>query len=232
MARASDAIVLPSRQAGEVYERFYGKLGKPYRVVSLPFMDARCNEALERRHTTFVGHIGNAYQKGIDLFIEMIEESFDRPGEHSFQLVTGEDPRDLLGALSERARGRLRVVHEVPLGDAEISRAIRESVAVVLLQRRVMQSGVLPVALMNGTPVLVSDLAGFTQYIEDGKTGRVVPVEASLDQRFDAIEDIRRDLEAMAAECRRVYEETFDSRKVGPNVAWILGYDPAGNAQG
>lgn len=223
MAQACDAIVLPSSHAEEIYKRFFGGLRKPYRVISLPFVDAQCKDALERRYISFVGHIGNAYQKGVDLFLEMIEESFHRPGEHAFQLVTGEDPGRLLDGLSEKARGRLRVVHETPLSDEKISRAIRESVAVVLLQRRVMQSGVLPVALMNGTPVIVSDLKGFTQYVEDGQTAKVLPVEPSLDQRFEAIEDVRRDLGAMSTECRRVYERTFDSRTVASSVSWLLG---------
>ena len=231
IAKACDSVVLPSLHAEEVYKRFYGKLGRPHRVISLPFMDAQCTDVLERRYISLVGHIGNAYQKGIDLFLDMIEESLDRPGEYWFQLVTGEDPGRLLDSLSKEARGRLRVVYENPLGDEEISRAIRGSVAVVLLQRRVMQSGVLPVALMNGTPVIVSDLTGFTQYVEDGRTGRVVPVEPSLDQRFEAIEDIRRDLEPMSIECRRVYEQTFDSREVASSVSWLVGRGEKLNAR-
>jgi glycosyltransferase involved in cell wall biosynthesis len=231
MAKASDAIALPSSHAEEIYKRFYGGLGKPYRVISLPFADAECKDALERRYISFVGHIGNAYQKGVDLFLEMIEESFHRPGEYAFQLVTGEDPGKLLDGLSARAQGRLRVVFESPLSDQEISRAIRESIAVVLLQRRVMQSGVLPVALMNGTPVIASDLTGFTQYIEDGETGRILPVEPSLDQRFEAIEDIRRDLDAMSTKCRSVYERTFDSRMVASSVFWLLGRTQAADAR-
>ena len=223
MTSLSDAVILPSEQAREVFERFYPGFRGTSRVIPLPIPDERHPEELERRYISFVGHIGNAHQKGIDLFLGMLEESLDRSGEYFFQLVTGEDPGALLASLSDAARKKLRVVHGTPLTDQEIGRAIRESIAVVLLQRRVMQSGVVPIALMNGTPIIASDLKGFTQFIENGQTGCILPVDPSLDQRFEAVDSIRNNLDKISAECRKLYEETFDSRAVVSSVPFILG---------
>ncbi len=223
MANMSDAVILPSQNAYEVFQRFFKKFRGSSRIIPLPFVDEPCLEQIERRYVSLVGHIGNAHQKGVDLFCEMVEESLKRPGTFAFQLVTGENPGPLLETLSEKARMNLHVVHKAKLSDEEISRAIRESTAVILLQRRVMQSGVLPVAFMNGTPIIASDLLGFTQYINDGETGCILPVDSTLDQRFDAISRIQKDLEKMSSECRRVYEKNFDSQIVVNSVPWILG---------
>jgi len=223
MANLSDTVILPSRQAGETFDRFFPRLRDKSCVIPLPYTDEACNEKLERRYVSWVGHIGNPHQKGLDLFLEMVEENARRSGEPVFQLVTGEDPEQALKGLSQAARESLRVVHQDQLSDQTISRAIRASLAVVLLQRRVMQSGVLPMAYMNGTPVMVSDLEGFTQFMEEGRTGAVLPLNSSLEQRFEAIDLIRGAVEEMSPHCRRAYEKTFDSRCLEPHIPFILG---------
>jgi len=225
MARASDAVIVPSENARAAFELFYRDFKGSARVIPLAFVDERCPEPLERRYVSFVGHIANAYQKGLDLFTEMVEASVQRSGNYQFQLVTGAAPSPVVASLSARARERLKVVHAPQLSDQAISRAIRESVAVLLLPRRVMQSGVLPMAMMNGTPVIASNLPGLTQFVEHAKTGWVVPVEPSLDQRFAAVDAIRADFDAMSIRCRDLYESVFDSRCVRPHVRWILGLE-------
>ncbi|MCH2185129.1 glycosyltransferase, partial [Myxococcota bacterium] len=223
MARLSDAVILPSENAGEVFDRFFSGFRGDARIIPLPYADERCDEEFERRYVSFVGHIGNAYQKGFDLFLEMVEENAKRSGKLVFQLVTGENPENALSALSPSARESLSVVHQDRLTDQKISQAVRQSLAVVLLQRRVMQSGVLPVAFMNGTPVIASDLEGFTEFVDEGKTGCILPVDPTLEQRFEAIERIREKIDEMAPLSRRAYEERFGRTRVAPHVPFILG---------
>lgn len=223
MVRLSDAVILPSENAGDTFHRFIPSFRGDSRVIPLVYVDVACGENLDRRFVSFVGQIGNAHQKGLDLFIEMVEENVRRSGDLAFQLVTGQSPQRLLESLSAEARASLKVVHADRLTDEAISRAIRESLAVVLLQRRVMQSGALPMALMNGTPVLVSRLAGFTEFVEEGRTARILPVDSSLDQRFNALDEIRENIDFMAPLCRRSYEEKFDSRCVAEHVPFLVG---------
>ncbi len=223
MVRSSDAVILPSENAGDTFRRFIPSFRGDSRVIPLVYVDVACRENLDRRFVSFVGQIGNAHQKGLDLFIEMVEENAKKSCGLAFQLVTGQSPRDLLESLSAEARASLRVVHADQLTDEAISRAIRESLVVVLLQRRVMQSGALPMALMNGTPVLVSRLEGFTEFVEEGRTARILPVDSSLDERFDAIGEIRENIDFMVPLCRRSYEEKFDSRCVAEHVPFLVG---------
>ena len=223
MVRLSDAVILPSEHAGDTFRRFIPGFRGDSRIIPLVYVDVACEENLDRRFVSFVGQIGNAHQKGLDLFIEMVEENVSRSGDLEFQLVTGQSPQPLLESLSAQARASLRVVHAERLTDEVISQAIRESVAVFLLQRRVMQSGALPMAFMNGTPVLVSRLRGFTEFVEEGRTAQILPVGSSVDQRFDAIGKIRENIDRMAPLCRRFYEEKFDSRSVAEHVSFLVG---------
>ncbi len=225
MARRSDAAILPSGQAGNTFKRFYPGFKGDSRVIPLAYVDVGCDEEIKRSLVSFLGHISNAHQKGLDLFFEMVEANAANSGSLVFQLVTGDPPERILDGLSEAARSSLLVVHKDRLTDEVICRAIRESLVVVLLQRRVMQSGALPMAFMNGTPVLVSGLEGFTQFVEEGRTGRILPVEAPLEQRFAAIDQIRDDIEFMSPLCREAYEENFDSRCVTRHVPFLLGLD-------
>jgi glycosyltransferase involved in cell wall biosynthesis len=225
--KQSDGVILPSPNAMRAFELRYPRFRGDRHLIPLPVIDQVCLEPLERRYVTFVGHTRHAYQKGIDLFFEMVEESSSRCLGFQFQIVSSsKNLQEMITRLSARARGNLKVTSEKPLYDRDISRALRESIVVILLQRRVMQSGVIPVSFMNGTPVIVSRLDGFTQFVEHGRTGWVLPVEPSLTERFSAIENIRQNLDVMSRSCRRYYEETFDSCQVRKHVSWILGETP------
>ena len=220
----TDGIILPSWNAAEAFShRYRKKFHGETCIIALPFIDKACTKVQKRKYITFVGHVRHKHQKGVDYFIEMIEESAKRQDEKLFQLVSSNRVDDLYASLSPAAQKRLHIVNSERLTDEEISKSLRDSIAVVLLQRRVMQSGVLPMAYMNGTPVIVSDLPGFTQFGEHEKTGIVLSLESSLEERFNSVEKIHRNIDKMSVACRRYYEDTFDSRQVRMHVDWIIG---------
>jgi glycosyltransferase involved in cell wall biosynthesis len=223
MARQSNAVILMSPQGLSAFDRLLPDFKGERRVMPLPFIDKVWPEALERHYVTFLGHTRHKHQKGVDLFFEMVEECCSQHCNLQFQLISGSDVTALVSGLSPQAQARLKVVSSTKLRDEDISKALRESIAVILLQRRVMQSAVIPAAFMNGTPVVVPCLPGFTQFVEHGRTGWILPIESSLTERFEAVENIRQRLDVMSPLCRRSYEETFDSRQVHKHVAWILG---------
>jgi glycosyltransferase involved in cell wall biosynthesis len=228
LVKNADGVILPSENALAAYRAHYADLPTEARVIHLPVVDERCTEPLERRYVTFLGQIPHVRQKGLDLFVEMIEESARTGSDSEYQIITGNDPSALLASMSPLARQRVRVVHAVPLSDAEIHRALRASLAIVVLQRRVMQSGAVPMAMMNGTPVIASDLPGLTQFVSHGKTGWVIPVEPDLDTRLRAVEEIRSRMPTINENSRRAFEDIFDSRNVTSHVAWITGTTAVG----
>lgn len=219
----SHGVILPSPNAMQAFNHRYRNFGGGARLIPLPFVDKACRLEMERRYVTFLGHVRHEYQKGVDLFFEMVEASHRRGYGLEFQIISANDVTSLIRDLSSGARETLRVISGDRLRDEDISRALRQSVVVMLLQRRVMQSGVLPMAYMNGTPVIVSDLLGFTQFVDHSRTGWVLPMEPSLQERFEAIRSVQEQLDVMSSSCRQYYLETFDSRQVEKHVAWLLG---------
>lgn len=219
----SHGVILPSPNAMRAFRYRYRGFGGEARLMPLPFVDKACFQEMERRYVTFLGHVRHPHQKGVDLFLEMVEESHRREYGLEFQIISANDVTGLIRGLSSGARKSLRVISGDRLRDEDISRALRQSVVVMLLQRRVMQSGVLPMAYMNGTPVIVSDLFGFTQFVDHSRTGWVLPVEPTLQERFEAIRSVQEQLSVMSFACRQYYLNTFDSRQVEKHVDWLLG---------
>ena len=142
--------------------------------------------------------------------------------------MTGDDTQALLNQVSAEGRERLEVITGSPLSDEAIHEALRSSLVVTILQRRVMQSGTLPVAMMNGTPVLVTGLNGLTQFVEDGENGRVTALNSTAEERLDILQEMVSDLSNMSRAARRYYEDTFDSRNVAIHIPWLLGINENG----
>lgn len=219
----SDAVILPSSNAMNAFNQYYVSYRGSHRLIYLPFFDRAHAESLPRKYITFAGHIRHGYQKGLDLFLEMIEESSRQNLRYPFQIVTSNNIKDLLFHISPQARRFLKVVSSKHLRDEDICKALKESIAVILLQRRTMQSGVLPMAFMNGAPVVVSNIVGFTQFVKNGKTGYILPVDSTVAERLGAVESIRKNIDIMSSSCRHYYEKTFNSIQVSKHVEWILG---------
>lgn len=93
-------------------------------------------------------------------------------------------------------RNVIRHIHYIP--DSKVADYYRVADLVVLPYRKIYQSGVLLMAMSYSVPVLVSDIAGMTEIIMDGKTGYVFKSEdvsdlsAKLVNIFSDIDDKER----------------------------------------
>ena len=155
----------------------------------------------------------------------MVECASKTHPELRFRIVTGDDTQSLLDQISPEGRERLEIITGNPLSDETIQDSLRSSVAVTILQRRVMQSGSLPIAMMNGTPVLVTPLRGLTQFVEEGQNGRIVGLDSTPEERLLVLQEMVSNLPTMSQAARRYYEDTFDSRNVASHIPWLLGID-------
>ena len=223
LIRSSAALILPSPYAARTWEKHSSRIETDFRMIPLPYLDEHCSQDLPRTHISFVGQIKHAHQKGLDLFLELVEFSAREGNDLQFRLVTGNNTDDCLKELSPAAQAKLEVVTGKPLTDAMIHKALRSSFVAVALQRRVMQSGAVPIAMMNGTPMLVSQLPGLTQFIQEGENGRSSPLQSSTKERVRVLQEIQQNIASMSLSARRYYEENFDSQNVRKHVPWLLG---------
>ncbi len=217
--RVADEVIVPSETAARAFWQRYPWFERSVKVVPLLFEDKACSIDLPRRYVSFLGHAVKV--KGVELFFELVEESTRRGLDFNFQIVTSSDISQHLTSLSRSARSNLRVVSSTWLSDEEISFAARESAIFLALYETVMQSGVIPVAFMNGTPVIATDLDGLTEFVRHKYNGWIVPVNPSYDQVFNAIFQIFDHLETMVSNCRHTYETTFDKRNLRSYVDWL-----------
>ena len=59
------------------------------------------------------------------------------------------------------------------IGDGEMKWLLHNMTAAVLPYIEATQSGIIPLAYLFGKPVIVSDVAGLTQFVVDGETGKI-----------------------------------------------------------
>jgi len=212
----TDVVVLPSRNAMNVFRRHYRFKGEAIIGTQL-FADMPGCDRLSRKYIAFLGHAKK--MKGIDIFFDLVRESCRRRLDLQFLIVTRSDISEYLSRLSDEERKILKVVNRSNISDEEMRNAAGESIAVLTLFETIMQSGIVPVAFMNGTPVIATDIAGLTEFVHHKKNGYIVPVKPTLEQVFEAIDFVRRNFDELSARARRDFEEIYHEKN------WVKYYN-------
>ena len=206
LIRLAGAVVVPSSTAARVFAGRYPHSKRPVIRIPLPFERCETSEG-ERRYVSFLGHAVKV--KGIDRFFQLVERAAELNLPYLFQIATSSNIDAYLAALSPGARARLHVINETTLQDIDIQRAAASSICVLALYETVMQSAVVPVAFMHGTPVIATDLPGLVEVVTDHETGVIVAQDASTGDIFAAIASIQNNLAHVEARCREAFERQY-----------------------
>jgi glycosyltransferase involved in cell wall biosynthesis len=217
--RYIDVVIVHSQRALRLFDRRYPGFRGEKRLIPLPFQDDGIPAAGRRRYISFLGRADRA--KGIELFFTLVEGFAQNGLDGEFQIVTSSDIGKYLKALSAMARERLRVVNQPQISDKDLRQAAADSLAVLALYRETMQSGVIPVAWMKGTPVIGTDIEGITEWVRDRETGVIVSANPSLEEIKRAIDYIRGHLQEMTQRCRAEYLATFDDGNWDRQYGWL-----------
>jgi len=219
LIRLAGAVVVPSTTAAGAFAERYPGFKRPVIRIPLPFERCETSED-ERRYVSFLGHAVKV--KGIDRFFQLVECAAKLNVPYQFQIATSSNIDAYLAGLSPEARARLHVINETTLQDVDIQRAAARSTCVLALYETVMQSAVVPVALMHGTPVIATDLPGLVEVLTDHKTGVIVGKDASMSDIFAAIDSIQNDLAQMEVGCREAFERHYGDEVVGQATRALL----------
>jgi D-inositol-3-phosphate glycosyltransferase len=156
--------------------------GKPVQVCPHPIFEQYPDPVgkLPRRaklELLFFGLIRN--YKGLDIALHGLAKS----GRQDIMMtVVGEfwEGKEATHELIEEldVRDKVEVVPRY-VSDAEAAEYFARADVVILPYRTVSGSGVIPVAYRYGKPVIVSDLPGLTDVVDEGETGWFVPAEDS-----------------------------------------------------
>ena len=146
-----------------------------------------------------------------------------------FQIVTSSDIDKQLQELPAGARQKLKVVNQPQISDQDLRQAAAQSLAVLALYKETMQSGVIPVAWMKGTPVIGTDIEGITEWVRDHETGVIVSSRPTLEEITGAIDYINRHFSEMTPHCRAAYLSTFDDGNWDKQYGWLRPWLGQGN---
>ncbi len=219
--RYADIVILFSGRALRLFRKRYPNFRGLERMAPLPYRDECFQAEKPRRYISFLGRADRA--KGIDLFFALVDRLGQDNLNFEFQIVTSSEIQRHLEALSPRARQKLRVVNRPQISDAELREGAAESLAVLALYKETTQSGLIPVALMQGTPLIGTDIEGITEWLKHGETGVIVSAEPTLEELKGAIDYVIAHFHEMTDHCRAAYLATFDDRNWDRQYGWLRG---------
>jgi glycosyltransferase involved in cell wall biosynthesis len=224
MLKVSDAVILPSRYAAEVYAEGDVRYNSNAHFIPTMYDDEGAGLVLQRAARKYFSYIG-AICRGheFDQYVAFMKRAFARRVNLHFMVASKDRLPDyvLKDKLVQDNRDRVEVVCGRALSSEEINRYYAQSFCVWNLYRRVTQSGVLVKSFMFGTPVIASRAGSFPEFVKDGFNGRFASVEdhAAIEA---AVLDIREHLDEYTANCRKTFLETFFYRKTLPEFERLL----------
>lgn len=216
MLRACSGVIVPSDCARKLYQRYFHKYNSNVHTMSLLLDDEVTASRVDgsranKRYFSFIGNAVKAHD--FDSFVAFTKRAIRTGSTVPFAIATRSDLSYLLSKdeeLSQYANEkRIRIQHGRILSNDEINDYYLNSFCVWNIYKCCTQSGVLPRALMAGTPVIANKIGSFPEYIRPGANGEFVDSASDYDGILEAAESIRRNIPTYADECRRTFMETF-----------------------
>lgn len=205
----SEKIILGSKYAEDNCKCYMKSAYKKKVSFPLLFMDSYLENGEDRKYFSLIGTY--ATPKGSDLFFKFIKESVSRGYDIDFQIATRSNlDEQLKDSVVKKLikEDKLVVHHGRDLTTEEINAAYRRSICCWNGYRRTTQSGVLPNAYMQGTPVLASNIGSFTDFVIPGKTGEFID-NKDVNSIYKGYLKIQNNSEDMSKQCRKYFLEHF-----------------------
>ena len=137
--------------------------------LMFPKIDAVSKEKL---YFSFVGMVNEG--KGIDPFLGLVEYCMKYSLKFDFQIISSNLSEPWLSRAKKCEVINLHIITKDNITDLEIAESITSSFAILCLYLTVTQSSIVANAMMQGTPVIASQVGSLTEAIVDGKTGYFV----------------------------------------------------------
>jgi glycosyltransferase involved in cell wall biosynthesis len=217
--RHIDVAIMHSSRGLRLFNQRYPNFPGLKKRVPLQFMDDGPGTPAQQRYISFLGRADQA--KGIHLFFELVEIAAREGLGWEFQIVTPTDIRAYLERLSPGARKSLQVISRPQLTDGDLREGAAKSSVVMAMYKETMQSGVIPLAMMKGAPVVGTGIEGLTEWLQDRQTGVLVSPNPSLEEIIAAVSYAKSNFAEMTGPCRHYYLETFDDGNWERDYGWV-----------
>jgi glycosyltransferase involved in cell wall biosynthesis len=218
--RQADHIVFPSDYSRQLFQSRYRRFCGATHVAPLLIPDRPDGVAPPRACFSMVGRMHRA--TGHDTFRELVNYAAGKGLAHQFALVCSNDLSKYLSQVVPQGRKSLRVISHRLIGDAVIDAVMQESYASLRLAKEVTQSGVVPVAYRNYTPVIARDIPGLRQHVRHEHNGYLVPADCGPGHLVEAMEYVRANFARLSTNARRSYEEIWSERNWDKYYDWLM----------
>jgi glycosyltransferase involved in cell wall biosynthesis len=163
----------------------------------------------EALHLLFIGRFDR--QKGLDILMEALPRVQERRPDLKLHVIGG---AVRAGRAPDFPPG---VDHVKWVAHDEVDQWYRSADALVLASRWEGLPLVIPEALRNGTPVVVSQRSGMETLFEEGKEGFSYPLSVeALAERLATLD--RTQLRAMRPACRALYESRYSMSRLHAEI--------------
>jgi glycosyltransferase involved in cell wall biosynthesis len=214
-----DHVIFPSEYSHKIFLNHYQKYRGQLHIAPLLVPDQWDGNEANTQLFSIVGGYHNA--TGHDTFIKLINYVAENNLDFRFGIVSSSDISKLLSQLSVKGRGLVEIINKKLIKDSEINAMVCQSYGIFRLDREVTQSGVVPVAFMNGTPVIVRDIPGLTQHVKHGFNGYIVPFACTFLDLVKAMEYIINNYEKLSLNARKSYENLWADNNFIKYYFWI-----------
>ncbi|MFC1850243.1 glycosyltransferase [candidate division CSSED10-310 bacterium] len=218
----TDVAIVHSRRGFEAFKIRYPHYQGTVKVIPLGYRDEHQMTADKKRDydLTFFGTAAQA--KGIEEFFAFVRTCLERNTALKIQLVTSSNIERYLKELPPQWKQWLTVANKATISDAEIRVACARSYAVFAPYRETTQSGAIPVAFMNGAPVIGTDIEGLHEYIQNRRNGIFIPVDFSFDDVISALDYIKEHYVEMSQSARKSFEDIWSDKNWDKYYHWLL----------
>lgn len=210
--KMSATVILESRFGLKMYEQGDARYNNKYVYFPQIYDDDAAVDMSAlvqgKRYFSFLGTLCRSH--GFDQYVAFMLRALGRGADLRFLIASRNPPPPSLekDERFQKNRSKVEIRCGRSLTNDEMNKCYAESMCVWNVYRRSTQSGVLPKAMMFGTPVLASPVGSFPEYVRDGENGRFVNAEQTEDI-LRALEDIQGNIASYAENCRRSFRGSF-----------------------
>lgn len=212
--------IVPSQHSLSLFHMRYPEY--PNAVYRAPILlpEKPVGSGRSRSHISLVGNLNRS--RGPHDFLELVKCAAKREEDLQFMIVTRSDINEAIQRLSPRARGMLEVVNKSAISDEEIARVVSQSTAIFLPHKQAAQSGNIPVAFREGTPVIARDIPGLSQHVHHKENGYLFPFDPTPEQLLEAARYVRDDFSRLSDQAREDFENIFAESNFERYYRWLI----------
>ena len=207
----SKKVLLASQNGMKTYEKYMRRCNGNYAFFPLIFCDdTLCNQAIEREYCSYIGNFVEPH--GCKEFAHFAEYVLQEQKDIKLLIATKTNIDIYLRSpvfQQAMADGRLTVQSGRIMTTQEINTFYRRSVCVWNVYNRSTQSGVLPNALMQGTPLIVNRNGVAKEVMSDKSAGCFITMPPDNEQIWQSYCYIKNHLQKMQANAREIFLEKY-----------------------